>query len=309
MKRIGLLLTVSALLLISREAPARSLSMLKIKLRMSTPTVVKIKGTFPATQVDEAPNPHVELRLGDVALLDTDAEDGSWSIRRNGSRGYRIGKRKVLRIDFLKGRLRFRRKGLDLSSLEEKGQTLVLVIDDVTYVADCDFTTKGGKWSFSATSSRPLLGPPLPEPDPPGDDPVPPPEEPWRIIAWGGYSGITGIETHVIRTEAEWRNLWNRHHSIVWPGPPPLPHVDFKKETLLAIFAGTFSSGGYGVELTSVEPGEGGLLVDWTEWHAGPNCMVTAAESRPHVIFTIPRETRAIIFRRTVEIFECPEYK
>lgn len=56
-------------------------------------------------------------------------------------------------------------------------------------------------------------------------------------LYYDNLGGIRDSLTLVIRTEAEWRDLWTRATSVQ-PSPPPIPTVDFENEMVLVVAAG-----------------------------------------------------------------------
>lgn len=62
----------------------------------------------------------------------------------------------------------------------------------------------------------------------------------------GHASGVASSRAVVVKTPLEWSKLWKQHAG---GSGTALPKVDFKKETVVAVFAGMKRSGGYSITL------------------------------------------------------------
>ncbi len=68
-------------------------------------------------------------------------------------------------------------------------------------------------------------------------------------LAGGSFCGIEHAGDIVITSGEDWANLWEKVHRGIYP-KKQLPEVDFSRETVLAVFMGTRSTGGYSIEIT-----------------------------------------------------------
>lgn len=107
-----------------------------------------------------------------------------------------------------------------------------------------------------------------------------------QTIAKGVRSGIREFLETVIRNDAEWRALWQRHTSLQ-STPPPLPAIDFKNELVIAIFLGEKPTGGYAVEITSAERSDGVLTITYDEKSPRPGGMTIQALTQPFDIIRL----------------------
>ncbi len=110
-----------------------------------------------------------------------------------------------------------------------------------------------------------------------------------QTIDKGDYSAIEDPLTEVYRTEVDFHAFWARHKKNTWE-PPPVPVVDFTSQIVAAVFLGTKSSGGNGVEVTSVDEEEGGggdLVVNFLTSDPSPGGMTTMALTQPYHIVKI----------------------
>mmetsp|Transcript_64142 Transcript_64142/g.101771 ORF Transcript_64142/g.101771 Transcript_64142/m.101771 type:complete len:199 (-) Transcript_64142:230-826(-) len=118
---------------------------------------------------------------------------------------------------------------------------------------------------------------------------------PFTDIAQGHSSGVDNECTNVIREESKWKEFWNEHTKIYSLGAPDLVDVNFENEMVVCVCVGTKSSGGYSVQVTSVEDRGDDLLVSFVT--SSPSGMTTMALTQPHHIIRIARSDKPISFQ------------
>ena len=114
-----------------------------------------------------------------------------------------------------------------------------------------------------------------------------------QVVARDMMSNVEEPRQAAARTDAEWAAVWKLH-----AGDKPLPKVDLKTRTVLAIFLGTRSSGGYGAEIVAVRSQQGVTIVQWTEKRPGPGMVSAQVITSPALIATVPRITGEIRFEK-----------
>mmetsp|Transcript_7510 Transcript_7510/g.9626 ORF Transcript_7510/g.9626 Transcript_7510/m.9626 type:complete len:129 (+) Transcript_7510:155-541(+) len=117
----------------------------------------------------------------------------------------------------------------------------------------------------------------------------------FSTVAKGHNSGIKNSANEIIQSGSDFNELWRRHTSIFYP-PPDVPPVDFLTETVLAVFRGTKSSGGYGVEVKGVEDTGDEIVVSCETTDPSPYDMVTMALTQPFHIVRTPKTTKDVRF-------------
>lgn len=111
----------------------------------------------------------------------------------------------------------------------------------------------------------------------------------FEIVARGQQAvGVDRAEYQLLRNGAELAAAWSVAHAS-GVTQPPLPSVDFARETVLAVFMGPRSTGGYGLDVGGVTFEGGDLFVDLIEIRPEPGAMVTQALTSPWMVVRIPR--------------------
>ena len=132
---------------------------------------------------------------------------------------------------------------------------------------------------------------------------VPPPTDlVWEVIA-SGAQAVPG-ETpsfQFITNEAQLIEAWNRAYGTRL-NVPPLPDVDFRRETLLAVFQATKSTGGYGLEVEGVSLEGRDIYVDVLETKPAAGTITTQALTTPWLMLRVLRgDVNAAWFRESTE--------
>lgn len=110
----------------------------------------------------------------------------------------------------------------------------------------------------------------------------------FEVIREGSYSAITDKREVIIYNESEYQALMNDVYKNL-DQKPNIPSVDFKKNSLVAVFIGSRTSGGFEVKIDNVTDGSDYLTVNVTETTPGKNCAVTDAITSPYVIVKIAK--------------------
>jgi hypothetical protein len=111
----------------------------------------------------------------------------------------------------------------------------------------------------------------------------------WEIMARGAQA--TGFEEQaffLVRGQDEFRNLWNRAHGSQLQ-VPPLPEVDFRRETVVALFMGTKPTGGYSIEVADLTLRQNELLIDVRLNEPPEGAITTQALTSPWVMVRVLR--------------------
>jgi len=116
-----------------------------------------------------------------------------------------------------------------------------------------------------------------------------PQQLPWEVLAQGQQAvGFDQPHYALVSDEAALINLWNQAHGSQLT-LPPVPNVDFGRETVLALFAGQKPSGGYGVDVRRVSVDNGELYVDLSVSRPAQGAVTTQALTSPWVMIRVLR--------------------
>ena len=120
----------------------------------------------------------------------------------------------------------------------------------------------------------------------------------FQTVEKGSQSGVREFLAIIIRGQAEWQDLWQRHASIK-ANVSPAPTVDFDKEMVLGLFLGEKPTGGYEAEILSAERVAGTLLISFAEKGPPAGAILTQALTQPfHIVRVAINGTGAVGFRR-----------
>ncbi len=127
----------------------------------------------------------------------------------------------------------------------------------------------------------------------------------FSTVCIGYSSGHTSPAYYVIQDTETWTGVWNQHvQFMVFPLPPPA--VNFSKHTIIAVFMGKVSTGGYGIEVYDMVDVGSSIIVKVEKTEPGPRCIVTQALTQPYHIVRIAKTDKEVSFETTTTIIECP---
>jgi hypothetical protein len=121
-------------------------------------------------------------------------------------------------------------------------------------------------------------------------------EHPLETVLAAAYSGLAEPRREVVRDEAGWARLWAEIHAGVDPAPPR-PLVDFARDMLIAVAAGTRPSGGFSIKVRRVATRGETLEVAVLETCPAPGAMVSMGLSQPVEVVRVPRLVQPATFR------------
>lgn len=109
-------------------------------------------------------------------------------------------------------------------------------------------------------------------------------------------SGVSSPRRLVLRSASEWSALWAVHASPQLP-PAPLPAVDFSRDEVIAVFAGSQPNGCHGVEILAVADGDTDRRVTVLQSGPPPGAICTQQVVTPAHMIVLPRSSLAVTFR------------
>lgn len=132
----------------------------------------------------------------------------------------------------------------------------------------------------------------------------------FQTLARGQYSGVEDALTEVYRTRQDFEALWQQHGSKSSPAPA-VPDVDFATQTVAVVFMGARNSGGFDIEVTSVDRkvDGSGLVVNFMTSNPPPDSMVTMAFTQPyHMVRLDSSEEGVVTFEGSVKPLPPPKF-
>jgi len=111
----------------------------------------------------------------------------------------------------------------------------------------------------------------------------------WDVLARGNQAlGFDGPTYQIVTNETQLLSLWSSAHGSQLT-VPPVPRVDFQRETVVALFVGARSSGGYSVSVERVTQENGELYLDVVFGSPAPGSITTQALTSPWVLVRVLR--------------------
>jgi len=105
----------------------------------------------------------------------------------------------------------------------------------------------------------------------------------------------------VMRTEVELNRatpIGGKNYDItkIVAGLMKVDSIDLKKQMIIAIYAGEKPTGGYSIELKSLEVKDKKLVVHWNLKSPGPDDIVTQAITHPALVLLVDRFDGEVVF-------------
>lgn len=111
----------------------------------------------------------------------------------------------------------------------------------------------------------------------------------WDVVARGDQAvGFASASYQLVTSQDELISLWQRAYGSRLT-VPALPSLDFRRETIIALFMGSRSSGGYSMDVTDVREEGGELYVELQVTEPAPGTITTQALTSPWLILRVQR--------------------
>ncbi|MEO7135820.1 MAG: protease complex subunit PrcB family protein [Vicinamibacterales bacterium] len=114
-----------------------------------------------------------------------------------------------------------------------------------------------------------------------------------KVVSREMMSMVDEPKQAVARSAAEWAALWRQH-----AGDKPLPVVDFRSRTVVAVFLGTRSSAGFAADITAVRKANGVLVIEWQERRPPTGEVSAQVLTSPAIIASVPKFAGEIKFEK-----------
>jgi hypothetical protein len=125
-----------------------------------------------------------------------------------------------------------------------------------------------------------------------------------RIAGFSQTSGFDDATRLVVRDTTAWRSAWVRLNARFFP-QPPLPTIDFSRETVLIAAMGERASGGFEIHLDSILRRPDAIEVSVRSVVPGDGCMLSATFTQPVDVAKIPASPLPVRFRERNVTASC----
>ncbi len=125
-----------------------------------------------------------------------------------------------------------------------------------------------------------------------------------RVAGVAQTSGFDQPARLVVRDTSAWRQAWMRMNARFFP-QPPLPSVDFQRETVLIAAMGARANGGFEIHLDSALRRADTIEVVVKSVAPGDGCMVSASYTQPVDVAKIPALPLPVRFREQMATLSC----
>jgi hypothetical protein len=119
-----------------------------------------------------------------------------------------------------------------------------------------------------------------------------------QTLAKGNFSGIQTPRQEVIRDQQSWEQFWAAHQAGRQPAESP-PPVNFKEQMVIAVTMGQQRTGGYSIEVISLELQNDNLRATVRKTLPDPDAMLIQALSAPFHFVAASRSDLPIRFAET----------
>jgi len=121
-----------------------------------------------------------------------------------------------------------------------------------------------------------------------------------------GYSsGHTSPAYYVIQDTETWAGVWNQHVQFMLDPMPP-PPIDFSTYTIVAVFMGEVSTGGYAIRVYDIVDAGPSIIVKVEKTEPGSGSVVTQALTQPFHMVQIAKADKPVYFETITKIMEYP---
>jgi hypothetical protein len=110
-------------------------------------------------------------------------------------------------------------------------------------------------------------------------------------ISRGQASSISDQRQLVIRDEQGFQDIWQQIDDV-----SGLPEIDFENNMVIAVFMGERPTGGYGIEIESIDEYPDRITVNIAETEPGPDELTTQALTYPYHIVTTENTDKEVGF-------------
>ncbi len=129
----------------------------------------------------------------------------------------------------------------------------------------------------------------------------------FEIIDYGDISGYDEETYLIVKTEAEWTNVWKKH-TIPFLSEQSVPEIFFSEKMVTCAFMGKRPTTGYDISVEGIWVEEGKIHVEIAKRSPSKNTAVATVLTYPYVFVSLERTDLEVVFRVTEENAETDEF-
>lgn len=118
----------------------------------------------------------------------------------------------------------------------------------------------------------------------------------FQTLKKGNYSGHTSSGYYLINNLDEWTEVFEKS---------PQPEIIFSKTTIIAVFMGQRSTGGFGIEIKEIIDIGFLVIVKVEKTGPGEGCMVPMVLTSPFHVVEVDKIGRGVRFDTVMRTVEC----
>ena len=129
----------------------------------------------------------------------------------------------------------------------------------------------------------------------------------FKVIDWGDRSGYMEETYLIVRTEAEWAKVWEKHTALCIP-KTQYPKITFSKNIVICAFMGQRPTTGYSISVERIWTDGERIHVEIAKYSPPKNAIVGQVVTYPYVFTSLERTDLEVVFRVTEEDGTINEY-
>jgi len=129
----------------------------------------------------------------------------------------------------------------------------------------------------------------------------------FKVIDWGDHSGYLEEAYLIVRTEAEWAEVWEKHTALCMP-KTQCPKIVVSKNMVICAFMGQRPTTGYSISVERIWTDGERIHVEIAKYSPPKNAIVGEVLTYPYVFTSLERTDLEVAFRVTEEDGTVNEY-
>ncbi|MFP3985216.1 MAG: protease complex subunit PrcB family protein [Candidatus Bathyarchaeia archaeon] len=132
-------------------------------------------------------------------------------------------------------------------------------------------------------------------------------EMPFEVIDWGNMNGYCEETYIVVRNEAEWEGVWEKHTLLESP-PRSLPEINFSRNIIVCVFMGKCPTAGYKISIDRIWTDGEFVHVEIVKSRSSNDLAVAQIITRPFIIASLNSTNLHFVFHVAEEYGVTTDY-